>query len=206
MGRKNKRKKTDYPDGLGFNAWKYIRPRFGASRATGAYTHLGASTVPTTGGRTMSEMKSPQRGDIWFAALDSHAGTSIQGGCRPVLVVSNNIGNTHAETLNVLPMTRHLKKPNLPCHTELDPDAISDKRQTMDYSMILAEQITTIGKDQLRNYVGHIQDDALLSAINRAIAMQLGLAPVVRQNEYGGNYSNEHHYERRSFEKGAING
>ena len=76
----------------------------------------------------------------------------------------------------------------------------------MDYSMILAEQITTLGKDQLRNYVGRIQDDALLSAINRAIAMQLGLAPVVRQNEYGGNYSNEHHYERRSFEKGAING
>ena len=137
----------------------------------------------------MSEMKSPQRGDIWFAALDPHAGTSIQGGRRPVLVVSNNIGNTHAETLNVLPMTRHLKKPNLPCHTELDPDAISDKRQTMDYSMILAEQITTIGKDQLRNYVGRIDDKELIAEIDHAISAQLGLIPVT------------HH-----FEKGALNG
>lgn len=127
-----------------------------------------------------------------------------------MLIVSNNIGNTHAETLNVLPMTRHLKKPNLPCHTELDPDAISDKRQILDQSMILAEQITTIGKDQLRNYVGHIQDDAQLSAINCAIAMQLGLTPVARRNEdvsdHGGRHSIGHHYEMRSFEKGATNG
>ena len=99
-----------------------------------------------------------------------------------MLIVSNDIGNAYAETLNVLPMTRHLKKPNLPCHTELDPDIVSDKRQTLDTSMILAEQITTISKSELRNYVGSIKDEVLLSAVNRAIAGQLGLASIDRHN------------------------
>lgn len=165
MGRKNKRKKTEYRTRLGFNPWKYITP----------------ATDPVRHYRNTS--RSPQRGDIWFAALDPHAGTSIQGGCRPVLVVSNNIGNTHAETLNVLPMTRHLKKPNLPCHTELDPDAISDKRQTMDYSMILAEQITTISKEQLQNYVGRIEEKNLLDSIDHAVSVQLGLTPISLHND-----------------------
>ena len=173
MGRKNKRKKTGYQDRLGFNPWKYI------------HSAPGVSAVPNTGRQNRSEeMKLPKRGDIWFAALDPHAGTSIQGGCRPVLIVSNDIGNSYAETLNVLPMTRHLKKPNLPCHTELDPDKVSDKQQMLDVSMILAEQITTISKSELRNYVGHIQDDALFSDVNRAIAAQLGLASIIRHN-YG---------------------
>ena len=33
----------------------------------------------------------PQRGDIWFADLGSHPDSSVQSGCRPVIVISNNI-------------------------------------------------------------------------------------------------------------------
>ena len=91
------------------------------------------------------------------------------------MVISNNIGIAYAETLNVLPLTRSLKKPNLPCHIALDPDCVTDRRQVMDVSMILAEQITTIDKSELRGYVGHIQDDAVLSRVNRAVSIQLGL-------------------------------
>jgi mRNA-degrading endonuclease toxin of MazEF toxin-antitoxin module len=58
-----------------------------------------------------------------------------------VLVITNDIGNTYAETLNVLPMTSQLKKPDLPCHTKLDPEIISDKHRKWMFSMILAEQI-----------------------------------------------------------------
>ena len=171
MGRKNKRKRTEYPERLGFNPWKYI------------HSVPGTSAVSKSDWRGRSEHPQvPHRGDIWFADLNPHAGTSVQGGCRPVLIVSNDIGNAYAETLNVLPMTRHLKKPNLPCHTELDPDIVSDKRQTLDTSMILAEQITTISKSELRNYVGSIKDEVLLSAVNRAIAGQLGLASIDRHN------------------------
>lgn len=100
-----------------------------------------------------------------------------------MLIVSNDVGNTYAETLNVLPMTRQLKKPNLPCHTELDPDIITDKHQMMDNSMILAEQITTISKDQLRNYVGRIVDKELVGSIDHAVSVQLGLVPISLHNE-----------------------
>ena len=105
-----------------------------------------------------------------------------------MMVLSNDIGNAYAETLNVLPMTRRLKKPNLPCHIELDPDCVSDRHQMIDASMILAEQITTIDKSELRGYVGHIQDDAVLSRVNHAVSIQLGL-------ENGGKYS---------YERGAV--
>lgn len=116
----------------------------------------------------------PHRGDIWFADLGCHPGTSIQAGCRPVFIVSNDIGNIHAETLNVLPMTRHLKKLGLPCHVELNPGVVKDARQEMESSMILAEQVTTISKLQLRNYVGRVEDTELLAAIEQAICEQLG--------------------------------
>lgn len=167
MGRKNKRKKAEYRTRLGFNPWKYITP---------------AAACPEPR-RYRNTHRTPQRGDIWYAELEPHAGTSVQGGCRPVLVVSNDVGNTYAETLNVLPMTRQMKKPDLPCHTELDPQIIADKHQMMDNSMILAEQITTIGKDQLRNYVGRIEEKNLLDSIDHSVSVQLGLIPISLHNE-----------------------
>ena len=92
-----------------------------------------------------------------------------------MLIVSNDIGNTHAETINVLPMTRHLKRPELPCHTELSPEGVDDKHQFFDPSMILAEQITTISKVQLRSYVGRVKDPTILESINHSMSVQLEL-------------------------------
>lgn len=164
MARKNNRMKTEYHRGLGFDPRKYL-------------------STPTQRFQKAVTDRTPQRGDIWFADLGSHPYSSVQAGCRPVIVISNNIGNTHADTVNVLPMTRHLKKPDLPCHTELDPDLITDKRQLLDISMILAEQITTIGKYALRNYVGKIEDSSVLDRINTAIAVQLGITTVNQEKE-----------------------
>ena len=92
-----------------------------------------------------------------------------------MLIVSNDIGNEHAETINVLPMTRHLKRPELPCHTELSPEGVDDKHQFFDPSMILAEQITTISKVQLRSYVGRVKDPTILESINHSMSVQLEL-------------------------------
>ena len=163
LGRKNKRKKKEYRDRLGFNPEKYV-------------SRTRNSPVVHTPVYENAETRKPHRGDIWFADLGCHPGTSIQAGCRPVFIVSNDIGNTYAETLNVLPMTKHLKKPDLPCHTKLNPEAVGDTRQALDFSMVLAEQITTISKLQLRNYVGRVEDADLLAAIDRTIHEQLGLS------------------------------
>lgn len=157
MARKNNRLKTEYHRGLGFDPRKYIT-------APAKLVHHKQTEASRT----------PQRGDIWFANLGSHPQSSVQSGCRPVIVISNNIGNAHADTVNVLPLTRHMKKPDLPCHTELTPGDITDTHQILDTSMILAEQITTIGKNTLLNYVGKIADTAVLNRIDHAMLTQLG--------------------------------
>lgn len=156
MARKNRRMKTEYRRGLGFDPKKYL--------SITKFPYLKKSAVCT-----------PQRGDIWFADLGSHSNSSVQSGCRPVIVISNNIGNAHADTVNIVPMTRHLKKPELPCHTEITPDHISDKRQLLEPSMVLAEQVTTISKYALRNYAGHIENIEVLRRIDDAVAAQLGI-------------------------------
>lgn len=156
MARKNRRMKIEYRRGLDFDPKKYIS----------APAHKVVGNAPH---------HIPQRGDIWFADLGGHPNSSVQGGVRPVIVLSNNIGNAHADTVNVVPMTRHLKRPELPCHTELNPDFITDKRQLLDTSMVLAEQLTTISKYALRSYAGHISDAVTLEKIGKAVMTQLGI-------------------------------
>ena len=167
MARKNKRKKKEYRDRLGFDPRKYISG--GTACVTGRGNYLHPMYFPS---------RNPKRGDIWFADLGEHPGTSVQSGCRPVLIVSNDIGNLHAETMNVLPMTRHLKKPDLPCHTELQPEFITEAAQMLEPSMILAEQVTTISKYQLRNFVGKIADTDFLNRIDHALSAQLGMTEI----------------------------
>ena len=153
MARKNKRLKTEYHRGLGFDPRKYI-------------------TAPVQHHTTEHK---PQRGDIWFADLGSHPDSSVQGGIRPVIILSNDMGNAHADTVNIVPMTRHLKKPELPCHTHLFPDSISDIHQHLEPSMILAEQLTTVSKHALRSYAGHISDADAMNRIETAVIAQLFL-------------------------------
>lgn len=156
MARKNNRMKTEYRKGFDFDPKKYI-------------------SAPAPKITSNTHNRTPQRGDVWFADLGGHPNSSVQGGIRPVIVLSNNMGNTHADTVNVVPMTRHLKRPELPCHTELNPDFITDKRQLLDVSMVLAEQLTTISKYSLRSYAGHISDVVTLEKIGKAVMAQLGM-------------------------------
>ena len=128
MARKNNRMKTEYHRGLGFDPRKYMT----------SYSHqTRCESIPTPD-------RAPKRGDIWFARLGTHPNSSVQGGTRPVIIISNDLGNEHADTVNVVPMTRHLKKPELPCHTPLSPGSITDSRQPLELSMVLAEQLTTV--------------------------------------------------------------
>lgn len=158
MARKNNRLKTEYYRGFGFDPRKYI------TTLAKPVHHKHPDTDRT-----------PQRGDIWFANLGSHPHSSVQGGIRPVIILSNDMGNAHADTVNIVPMTRHLKKPELPCHTHLFPDSISDIHQHLDPSMILAEQLTTVSKHALRSYAGHISDADAMNRIETAVIAQLFL-------------------------------
>ena len=49
-----------------------------------------------------------RRGDIFMADLNPIIG-SEQGGIRPVLILSNNLGNTHGPTVIAAPITSRRK-------------------------------------------------------------------------------------------------
>ncbi len=164
MPRKNKRKKTEYQSRLGFDPRKYVT------------RHGSVPSEKYSKTRSPQHSRTPRRGDIWFADLGDHIGTGVQGGCRPVFVISNDIGNTHSDTLNVLPMTGNLKKLDLPCHLAVQPEKVSDAHQSFHVSMILAEQITTISKAQLKNYVGRVENAVLLRQIDRTVCLQFGMS------------------------------
>lgn len=110
-----------------------------------------------------------RRGDIYFANLGSRKG-SEQCGKRPVVVIQNNIGNNHAPTLTVAPITSILKKPYLPTHFVFYP-----KAPMKHPSMVMAEQIQTIDKKRIVSYVGKI-DEAQLRGVEQAIQIHLGFS------------------------------
>ena len=170
MGRKNRRVKYEYRKGLGFNPAKYIRSK----RAASSLPYRYPSSKQNGEERPY---RIPYRGEVWFAELGTHPGTSVQDGCRPVLVISNDQGNHHASTVVVLPMTTVLKKASLPSHVELFQENLTacDPGRPLEPSMILAEQVTTIAKSSLRSYVGKVLPGEKLEEIDNAVRAQLGV-------------------------------
>lgn len=55
-----------------------------------------------------------KRGDIYYAELNPVIG-SEQGGTRPVLIISNNIGNRYSPTVIIAAITSRQTKSKLVC-------------------------------------------------------------------------------------------
>ena len=110
-----------------------------------------------------------RRGEIFFAELNPVQG-SEQGGIRPVLVVQNDVGNSHSPTTIILPITSRLTKAKLPTHVELSKTESGLARD----SVVLAEQIRTIDKQRLQQKVSSL-DDAAMNKINQAMGISMGI-------------------------------
>ena len=110
-----------------------------------------------------------QRGDIYYADLRPVIG-SEQGGVRPVVIIQNNIGNRHSPTVIVAAITSRLCKHRLPTHIMIGSNFPGLHRD----SMILMEQVRTIDRSRLLEYIGSL-DSAQLIRMNRAIVISLGL-------------------------------
>ena len=162
MPRKNRRMKIEYRKRLGFNPRRYMN--------SGSDVRQRVNSVP------QHHTGPVVRGAVWFADLGAYNGTSVQYGCRPVVVVSNDVGNSHADVLVVLPMTTHLKKLNQPTHVAMTAEDLTDTNPARRFqtSMVLAEQITTISKSALCSYIGRMTD-AAMERIDTAVRVQLGV-------------------------------
>ena len=108
------------------------------------------------------------RGDIYYAKLGKTVG-SVQGKIRPVVVLQNNKGNKHSPTLIVATITsKSRKKRTLPTHVIFNMDDLPFE------SVVQLEQITTIDKKQLLNFVSQMPQSAM-KRIDDAIRVSLSL-------------------------------
>ena len=108
-----------------------------------------------------------RRGDIYYAELNPVVG-SEQGGTRPVLIISNNMGNRHSPTVIIAAITGKTKA-KLPTHTEVKNFEGLDRD-----SIILLEQIRTVDKKRLKQYMGMMPTEAM-ARVDKALAISISL-------------------------------
>ena len=111
-----------------------------------------------------------KRGDMFYADLSPVVG-SEQGGIRPVLIIQNDLGNKYSPTVIAAAITSQTGKSKLPTHIEINATENGLKAD----SVVLAEQIRTIDKSRLKEKIGHIDDDRIISKINDALGVSFGL-------------------------------
>lgn len=107
------------------------------------------------------------RGEMYYADLSPVVG-SEQGGMRPVLVLQNNTGNKHSPTVVIAPITSRLGKPDLPTHVSLGATHLAKN------SIALLEQIRTIDKRRMADYIGTVSDEEM-EKVENALLVSVGI-------------------------------
>ena len=108
-----------------------------------------------------------RRGDVYYADLSPVVG-SEQGGIRPVVVIQNDKGNRYSKTVIVAPISKKMSKPPIPTHVIFSDDSLNY------VSMILCEQLRTIDKKRLGQWICTLGDETI-KKINLAIKVSLNL-------------------------------
>ena len=107
-----------------------------------------------------------KRGDVFWADLSPVIG-SEQDGVRPVVILQNDIGNKYSPTSNL-----HRDK-HLVTHVPVCMQGLPQ------YSVVLLEQIRTVDKARLGNFVG-VMDKETLNKIDESVMCSLGLTDGFR--------------------------
>ena len=111
------------------------------------------------------------RGELYYADLGTGIG-SEQNGYRPVVIIQNDVGNRHSPTTIVAAISTQIKtKANLPTHYHLKLGS-----GLVQSSMVMLEQIRTVDKTRLAQYIGKLSDEEI-NGLNHALAISIGLIP-----------------------------
>ena len=95
---------------------------------------------------------------------------SEQGGKRPVIIIQNDVGNKFAPTVIVAAVTSRIsKKPNQPTHVLIDKNPAFSRP-----SVVLLEQIFTIDKERINNFMG-LTSEWEMKQIEEALLKSLGI-------------------------------
>lgn len=105
-----------------------------------------------------------KRGQVYYADLNPVTG-SEQGGIRPCLIIQNDAGNYHSPTVIVATMTTQ-KKNDLPTHVPASKEDYCLNTNTT----ILLEQLRTIDKSRLRDFVGRLSEHTMKKLMKHYIS------------------------------------
>ena len=109
------------------------------------------------------------KGNLYYADLEPVIG-SEQGGIRPVLVVSNNIGNRYSSTVIIAPLTSRVEsKMELPTHIFIK----SFDKIKVD-SIILVEQVRVVDKQRLKSFLGKLPPNQLIE-VDKSLIVAFGM-------------------------------
>ena len=111
--------------------------------------------------------ESIKRGNIYYADLSPIIG-SEQGGVRPVLVLQNDKFIETSPTTIVAAITSKMTKAKMQTHVAITANGLPME------SVVLLEQIRTVDKSRLGEYIGYL-DQAAMEAIDRAIVLSFGI-------------------------------
>lgn len=115
------------------------------------------------------------RGQLFYADLGTGIGSEQQG-LRPVVIIQNNIGNKHSPTVIVAAVSSKTKtKAKLPTHFNIGLESGLERP-----SIVLLEQLRTIDKQRLGNYIGQLSLPQVRE-LNHALAISIGLIEPIPQ-------------------------
>ena len=110
-----------------------------------------------------------RRGDMFYADLTPSVG-SEQDGTRPILIIQNDTGNKHSQTVIATIITsRVVSKAKLPTHCPIKAQQGLGRD-----SLVMLEQIRTIDKARLKEYIGALNSESM-SRVDKALAVSVGL-------------------------------
>ena len=121
---------------------------------------------------SISNMRKPlaiRKGDIYWCDLGSNNVGSEQNGKRPVVIIQNDVGNKFSPTVIVAVITSQMSKAKLPTHVAVSSTYGLDKD-----SVILFEQLRTVDKRRLGDYVGRL-DDKKEEQVKRSLMISMGI-------------------------------
>jgi mRNA interferase MazF len=108
------------------------------------------------------------RGQVWLANLDPTIGSEIKK-TRPVLVVSNDINNTHNSVVTIIPITSNVEKV-FSFEVFIEKNIANLPKD----SKVKTDQLRTIDKKRLVKPLGEIPE-SLMKNVSNAIKLHLDL-------------------------------
>ena len=120
----------------------------------------------------MNDLTKISRGEVFYKKSHFDNVGSEQKSGRPAVVVSNNMCNEYSPVIEVCYLTLQ-EKHKLPTHVFID-------RGTCINSTILCEQVTSVSKERLGDYMCALPDD-IMDAVDKALIASLGLEYIIEK-------------------------